>query len=180
MKQNALFLTVCFSMFLSPIALAKTAEDDFQQGLAAYEKQNYTQAALFMEKACNSNKAEACYNLGYLYRHGQGVPKDINKVVKLYEKSCNGNFVSACMNLGTLYFMGEEVPTNLPKAKTLFEKACNGNEEHACSKLGVMYLGIGVEEDIETAKKYFDKGCRLGDTTACSIIQQMNNKQNAK
>ena len=44
-------------MFLSPIALAKTAEDDFQQGLAAYEKQNYTQAALFMEKACNSNNA---------------------------------------------------------------------------------------------------------------------------
>jgi hypothetical protein len=38
----------------------------------------------------------ACSNLGVLYEHGQGVPKDPAKAAQLLEKACKGGLKKAC------------------------------------------------------------------------------------
>ena len=38
--------------------------------------QDYTQARQWYEKAAAAGNAQAMYNLGWLYEHGQGVARD--------------------------------------------------------------------------------------------------------
>ena len=48
------------------------------------------------QKACNLNESSGCYNLGYNYKHGLGLSKDINKAKSLYDKACRLGVKQAC------------------------------------------------------------------------------------
>ncbi|MBP5790158.1 MAG: sel1 repeat family protein, partial [Neisseriaceae bacterium] len=76
MKRKLLLLTAVFSFALTPLAMAKSAEDLFKQGVDAYNKGDYSQAAKLYEQACNGDSAGSCFNLGLLYANGQGVKQN--------------------------------------------------------------------------------------------------------
>ncbi|RAX58370.1 hypothetical protein CCZ01_02840 [Helicobacter monodelphidis] len=60
-------------------------------------KQDYTQAATYYLKSCNSEKgAMSCFKLGTLYELGQGVKKDITIAKDFYGKSCKLGNTNGC------------------------------------------------------------------------------------
>ncbi|WP_459895373.1 tetratricopeptide repeat protein, partial [Hydrogenobaculum acidophilum] len=65
-----------------------------------------------------------CYNLGFLYQHGQGVPQSYIKAAMLFKKACKMGSGAGCTGLGSLYKDGQGVPQSYIKAATLYEKAC--------------------------------------------------------
>ncbi|GHQ56337.1 hypothetical protein VN1227_02960 [Helicobacter pylori] len=78
-------------------------------GVKSYDKQDFTQARKYFEKACDLNNGEGCSNLGVLYQNGQGVEKDLTKAAQFYSKACELNNGFGCAALGDLYYDGEGV-----------------------------------------------------------------------
>jgi TPR repeat protein len=64
-----------------------TSYADFQDGLIAYEKGNYSNALKQWESSAYFGDTMAQYNIGVLYQNGEGVLKDHVKAMKWYRKS---------------------------------------------------------------------------------------------
>ena len=67
-------------------------------------KQDYGKAVKLLEKAVKSNHADACNNLGLLYRDGTGVKQDYKKAIELFQKGANLGSSSAVDNLAYMYY----------------------------------------------------------------------------
>ena len=48
----------------------------YEQGIAFYNNKEYDKAAELFKKACDGGKMSGCYNLGVMYKKGNGVEKD--------------------------------------------------------------------------------------------------------
>lgn len=88
---------------------------------------------------CDEGNAVACYNLGWMYDHGDGVV--VNKVLaaRLYGRACDGGDTSACFNLGLNYEHGKGVPIDLQRALQLYERACLRGHQKACAKFSEVH-----------------------------------------
>jgi TPR repeat protein len=53
-------------------------------------------AAALWEKACTGGHAEACFNLGVLYKQGLGVAKDESRAAIRFDKACQAGISEAC------------------------------------------------------------------------------------
>ena len=67
------------------------------------------EAVKWYRKAADQGNAPAQYNLGNMYRTGQGVAKDEVEAVKWYRKAADQGTASAQVNLGTMYWVGNGV-----------------------------------------------------------------------
>src|SRR5271165_5798686 len=76
-----------------------------------------------LEKAAAAGDAQAAYNLGVMYRDGQGAPQDYQKARQWFDKAKRAGYAKAMLNLGTMYVQGQGAPQDYQKAKQWFEKA---------------------------------------------------------
>ncbi len=54
----------------------------FEDGLAAYRRDDYATALKFWRPLAEQGDAQAQHNLGFMYANGQGVPQDNAEAVK--------------------------------------------------------------------------------------------------
>ncbi|GAA6781052.1 hypothetical protein AOHp20_04390 [Helicobacter pylori] len=71
-------------------------------GIKSYEKQDFSKARKYFEKACDLNNGDGCGTLGGLYYNGDGVKQDSKKAVALFEKACKLGYKKACEMLKLL------------------------------------------------------------------------------
>ncbi len=71
-------------------------------GIKSYEKQDFSKAKGYFEKACDLNNGGGCSNLGVLYYNGDGVKQDSKKAAALFEKACKLGNQLACEMLKEL------------------------------------------------------------------------------
>lgn len=71
----------------------------FDLGMLSYDKQDFSKARKYFERACGLNNGRGCNNLGVLYRDGQGVEKDLAKAAYFYSKACKLGEQLACESL---------------------------------------------------------------------------------
>ena len=67
-------------------------------------------------------------NLGYLYRNGIGVEKDLTKAFELNLKAANSGDSSAMFNVGKKYEMGIGIDKDTSKANYWLEKSESSKE----------------------------------------------------
>ncbi|WP_240445742.1 tetratricopeptide repeat protein [Helicobacter pylori] len=91
----------------------------FDLGMLSYDKQDFSKARKYFERACGLNNGRGCNNLGVLYRDGQGVEKNLTKAAQFYSKACDLNNGSGCNNLGDLYQNGEGIEKKLNKSRSI-------------------------------------------------------------
>ncbi len=104
-------------------------------GIKSYEKQDFSKARKYFEKACDLNIGDGCSGLGFLYGSGKGVEKDLTKAAYFYSKACELKEGDGCGALGALYYNGDGVKQDSKKAVALFEKACKLGYKKACEML---------------------------------------------
>ncbi|GAA8936868.1 hypothetical protein HpEKB20_07440 [Helicobacter pylori] len=75
-------------------------------GIKSYEKQDFSKARKYFEKACDLNNGGGCNGLGVLYKDGQGVEKNLTKAAYLYSRACELKEGDGCGALGALFIMG--------------------------------------------------------------------------
>ncbi len=107
-------------------------------GIKSYEKQDFSKAKGYFEKACDLNNGGGCNGLGDLYDDGKGVEKNLTKAAQFYSKACELNNGDGCGALGGLYYNGDGVKQDSKKAAALFEKACKLGNQLACEMLKLL------------------------------------------
>lgn len=83
------------------------------------------------------------------------------------------------VTLGLLYLFGNNVVAkNYEKAFYLLSRHTQDNNTEALNGLGIMYLyGLGVNEDLEVVKVYFEKANILGDKVAKINLGELYRKK---
>lgn len=144
-----------------------------QLGLIYYEKEEYEEALVCFLKSVkytgtnDEDKGNSLYFLGFMYRHGQGVDKDIAQAMTYFEQSVNLGNEGACYSLATVYYHGKFFPRDYAKAKYYYELGAERGSLSSMLNLGIMYdEGIGVEMDKAKAYKLFNDAAKLGDIDA--------------
>ncbi|GAA7692638.1 hypothetical protein JP0153_06150 [Helicobacter pylori] len=110
-------------------------EELLNLGMLSYDKQDFSKARKYFEKACDLNNSGGCGALGMMYENGRGVEKNSKKAAQLYSKACDLKDGCGCSFLGGLYYNGDGVKQDSKKAATLFEKACKLGNQLACEML---------------------------------------------
>ena len=136
---------------------APVLAEPFEDGLAAYVKQDYAAAVKWFRLAANQGNAEAQFNLGVMYEQGQGVPQDYAAAVKWYRLAAEQGNAQAQLNLGAMYDNGPGVTQGYVQAVAWYRKGAEQGFASAQYNLGVMYTnGQGVPQDYVQAHKWFN------------------------
>ena len=104
---------------------------DFAAGRAAYDAGDYATALREWRPLAEQGHANAQYNLGLMYRDGEGAPQDNAEAMKWFRLAANHGEASAQLNLGVMYATGKGVPQNLVLAYHWFNLAAAQGEENA-------------------------------------------------
>jgi serine/threonine protein kinase len=74
----------------------------YYQAKVALSHADYANAVDLFNKSCDGGTAEACVDLGNLYRDGTGVTADVDKAKKLFQQACANADQNGCAQLKTL------------------------------------------------------------------------------
>ncbi len=130
---------------------------DFNAGVAAYKLGAYATALREWRPLAEQGNAKAQYNLGLMYRKGQGVPQDDAEAVGWWRKAAEQGNAGAQNNLGVMYRNGHGVPQDDAEAVGWYRKAAEQGYATAQHNLGVMYgKGLGVPQDHVQAHMWFN------------------------
>ena len=125
MRKLSLSSTV---LTLAAVLAAIPALADFQAGLDAYNKGDYTGAAKEWRPLAESGDATAQFNLGLLYLDGHGVPQSPTEAANWFRRAAEQDYVQAQHNLGAMYGSGQGVKRDYVQAyKWLNICAAKGN-----------------------------------------------------
>ena len=95
-------------------------------------EKHYAKAKPLLEKACQGEYGAGCVQLGQLYIKGEGVPKDMDKALKLFLHGCDLNVSTGCYNAAGVYIKYKK---KTQPAMPLLKKACSLKDKDACHLL---------------------------------------------
>ena len=121
----------------APTPQAQTFVDDFQRGLAAYDRGDNTAARAFWQPLADTYDLAALRNIGHLYRLGQGVARDGEKAARYYTRAAKLGFAPAQFNLAVMLHDGDGVQANKRAARHLAQRAADAGYAPAIKWLGV-------------------------------------------
>jgi TPR repeat protein len=101
------------------------AAGPYEDGVRAYQGGNYATALRLWRPLAEQGNALAQFNLGIMYRRGQGVPQDYAEAVKWNRLAAEQGDAEAQYNLGVSYHRGEGVPQDYVQAHMLFDLAAS-------------------------------------------------------
>jgi TPR repeat protein len=168
-----------FLVFLVVACATGAAAGSFEDGLSAYERGDYVQAMNHWQPLAAQGDAAAQFNLGLMYRHGQGVPQDFREALKWYRKAAEQGHVWAQFNLGVMYRHGQGAPQNAQEAVKWYRKAAEQGSAWAQNNLGMMYeVGQGVPQDYQEALKWYARQrsraiCRRSSIWVCCMTRDV-------
>ncbi len=179
-------ITTVLATVLSFMPFTPLAAQDLQKGGDAYNAGDYATALQEWTPLAEAGNVSAQYNLGVMYKNGQGVPQDYAEAVRLYRLAADQGDANAQKNLGDMYANGQGVLQDNAEAVRWYRLAVEAGHEEAQAYLGFMYwFGIGVPQDNVTAHMWFniysangnDRGMR--DSIAEGMTQQAVEKAQA-
>ena len=103
-----------------------------QQAVALYGQKRYREALVLFQQACDTNLAQACGYLGFMYAKGQGIAKDLSRSLSFYSKACDAGSSFNCDDVGTFYEFGKGIQKDKEKAKEIYSKSCSMGDKTGC------------------------------------------------
>jgi TPR repeat protein len=91
------------------LAVAVPAFADFQAGLDAFQKGDYTTAAKEWRPLAEGGDPIAQFNFGLLYVDGRGVPQSYAEAANWFRRAAEQDYPQAQHNLGAMYATGQGV-----------------------------------------------------------------------
>ena len=169
----ALVLALPLSLSFASEAQAQSAEATYQQAVKFYNAKNYKKAAPLLRKSAEQGHADAQYNLGFLYRKGEGVKQDYKQAAEWYRKAADQGNANAQSNLGFLYGEGKGVKQDYKQAAEWYRKAAEQGHAVALNNLAIMYgQGHGVKQDFPTTYALFLLSVKEGNEGARKLTDE--------
>lgn len=134
---------------LMGVALAGNAvAGPFEDGVSAFERGGYVEAAKFFREAAERGDAWAQSMLGSMYNEGRGVSPDYAEALKWFRRAADQGDANAQNDLGLIYLYGQGVPQNYAEAEKWFREAADQGDASAQTSLSFIYhYGKGVPQD---------------------------------
>lgn len=130
-----------------------------------------------IEKKALEGDANAQYNYGLLLQHGHdGVERDPRAALRMFRDAAKQRHPWAQFSLAHAFSSGVEniIEPDLEEAFHLFHLASQANIPEAFSHLGNMYEnGIGTEQNVDEAVKYYMHAAELGDDNARAALAKI-------
>jgi TPR repeat protein len=142
------------------------------QSLTKAERREMKEVVRLWRSAADKGHAQSQYNLGVIYRHGQGVAQDLTETRRLYHLSAEQGCRDARMNLALMYQNGLGVASNDVEAYKWYLAAAEDGDAGACYSVGVYFDETsswhgGVEKkDSAKAFEWYEKAALQGDSNA--------------
>ena len=157
------------------IALAATAwADAFEDGLAAYQNQDFSGALRHWQEAAGQGNTRAMLNLGVMYDRGQGIAENDGEAVKWYQAAAGAGIAEAQYYLGQKYRSGQGIGQNIGEAVQWYRRAADQGHMQAQRMLSLLYLnGSGVDRDYGEALNWASKAADQGDVQSLHNIGYM-------
>ena len=148
------------------VALPVVAQD-FRKGFAAAKRGDYATALKEWRPLAEQGSTAAQYNLGQMYRQGEGVSKNYKEAAKWFRKAAEQGRARAQSTLGVMYARGLGVPQDYAKAVTWYRKAAEQEHASAQHKLGIQYhKGLGVRQSYTQAHMWYSLAAEQGHKKA--------------
>ncbi len=143
--------------------IVETYSGDFDDGVQAYNNNDYETAFNLFRKAAEQGEARAQYNLGLMCASGDGVTQDDKEAARWFLKAAEQGVAGAQHNLGMMYKNGEGVTQDDKEAARWVLKAAEQGEANAQYNLGLLYKkGDGVTQDDKEAARWVLKAAEQG------------------
>ncbi len=97
----------------------------WDEAVAAYQRGDYATAIRKFRPLAEQGELGAQYNLGLMYRNGQGVPQHDAEAVGWYRKAAEQGHAEAQFNLGVMYDNGLGVPQDYAQAHMWYNLAAS-------------------------------------------------------
>ena len=133
--------------------------------------------------AADAGNPEAQYALATFYKEGTGVPKDVDKAVRLLQAASLAGNVDAEVEYAIALFNGTGTPKNEAAAVALLRKAARQNSPIAQNRLArVLVSGLGAPVDkIEGLKWHVvAKTAGKGDPSLDEALAGLSEEDRAK
>ena len=113
-----------------------------------YAAGNFAEAFTWCQRAADQRLAWAQYNLGLMYRKGEGVAPNDAEAAHWFRLAATQNYPEAQQRLAALYYLGQGVPLSFTQAARWYGRAAeNGNAEAQFQLAHLYQMGLGVELD---------------------------------
>ena len=113
------------------VCAAAVQAGDYEDGLAAFNRQDYAAALAKWRRAAQQGDALAQYGVGLMYDEGKGVAQDYKESVRWYQQAAQQGYAKAQYNLGISYGKGEGVAQNYLRAHMWLNLAAIGGDADA-------------------------------------------------
>jgi TPR repeat protein len=138
-----------------------------------YAANNFPEAFAWCERAAHSKLAWAQYNLGLMYRKGEGVEQSNTEAAYWYRLAATQNFPEAQQKLADLYYLGQGVPLSYAQAADWYRKAAENGNAEAQFQLGHLYAtGQGVEHDYTHCRHWIRQAAQQGHPQAMRELKR--------
>jgi uncharacterized protein len=129
--------------------------------------ESFTSEMIACAKRAATGDAESQIHMAQMYRHGKGVPTNIQEAITWYTRAFDGGFAEAGYHLGRLYTQGSAIEKNLEKGVHWHTKAAQAGHVPAMVALGnLLARGAGIEKDLSAAAIWYGKAARLKNAGA--------------
>ncbi len=165
MKKLVALLIVALAFATAP------AFADFDKGFDAYEKGDYETAFAEFHLLAEQGDEIAQYNLGLMYKNGEGVPRDYRQALKWFRLSAEQGYAEAQHSLGVMYSNGDGVPQDdYKQAVKFYRLSAEQGFTNAQANLGWMYdNGYGVLQNYVRSHMWYNISASNGNKTGADL-----------
>jgi len=157
----------------------QTARADFAAGIEAYTQGDYRTALDEWLPYAAENDSRALFNLGQMYRLGQGVDKDMAIAEQYYRRAARQGHPAARGNLGSIYYT--RTPPQIDEALYYWRAAARDGDVRSQYLLGVQYFnGEHVAKDHVLAYAWISLAAAAGLQEAKDALQVLAKYLNEK
>lgn len=167
LKLPALLLLLIACPGLTQLCSAGPLED----GHAAFNSKNYSEAYRLWLPLATNGDAEAQYNLALLLMKGMGVAKDERKALEWFHKAAHQGMTDAMYNIGVMFYEGKGAYRSDQSAIEWWQLAADGGNANGQYNLGVMYaFAIGIKQDTAKALALWQASAKQGHADAIDML----------
>lgn len=151
------------------------ADEQFQTGVAAYDRGDYTAAYDAWVPLARKGNLTAQRNVGHLLRQGLGVEQNLKRAFKFYRRAARSGLVSAQANLAHMYLHGQGTRQSDKKALKWFWRAAKADNAQAQFELAQMVVaGTGTQPDLSKARQLYQAAAKQGHKQAIFALAALD------
>lgn len=152
---TALLMFGCSALWAGPL----------EDGVAAHQRGEFTTAFTTFRALAEEGNAAAQFNLGQMYRLGQGIPSNVVEAARWYHLAAAQGDAQSQYNLGVMYYNAQGVPRNFVLSHMWLTLSATSGAENAVRNRTMLSKQMTPEQIAEALQ--LARACKQRDFKDC-------------